>query len=645
MEYNLPWFLTDPAAKFIYCSDKPYLVLDFETTNQYNGSALEESNDIVLACWTIVNPATQTEKSYHKFGGEYDQGELLDAISYIQKSRGFIVAHHAKFELQWLKRLGVELRDVLVYCTMLGQWVLDGNRNLPRNLDALAATYKLPRKIDLVSRLIKAGVDPKDIPKSWLLDYCARDVELAKQLFEIQVQQLKDRDQLHLALARNLCCAVLADIEMVGMNLDTEAVNREYEETLLAYNQTSAELYTLTGGINLASPKQLAKLLYEDLKFPIPKDFKGNEIRTKTGLPSTNAALLDRLKPETDEQRKFLELYRKYNKLDSLLTKNLDFFKGVVDEYNSKFYGIFNQGITGTHRLSSSGRKLRFKSSNKDLGVQLQNLPRVYKKLFWSGNEDYVVGEADGAQLEFRVAADLGKDPVAYDMIATGGDVHADTAKVFVDWNASHKSNQHPDFVGLDYKKARQPAKAQSFKPLYGGQGSHPAEREYCEFFRKKYEGISRTQDTWAKIVLDRKVLRTPYGMEFYWPDTKLVKGYITNTTQIYNYPVQGLATAEIIPIALVFFWHMIRDKNIVVFTTIHDSIVSYVHKDEIEDYKRLSKEALTTCVYKFLKSVYNYDFVVPLGVGIKISRNWGQSDKEEIWNVFPDGREDYKEK
>lgn len=89
----------------------------------------------------------------------------------------------------------------------------------------------------------------------------------------------------------------------------------------------------------------------------------------------------------------------------------------------------------------------------------------------------------------------------------------------------------------------------------------------------------------------------------------------------------------------------MIRDKNIVVFTTIHDSIVSYVHKDEIEDYKRLSKEALTTCVYKFLKSVYNYDFVVPLGVGIKISRNWGQSDKEEIWNVFPDGREDYKEK
>lgn len=179
---------------------------------------------------------------------------------------------------------------------------------------------------------------------------------------------------------------------------------------------------------------------------------------------------------------------------------------------------------------------------------------------------------------------------------------------------------------------------------VYGGSSGTPAEVEYCEFFKEKYEGIAKTQEGWTHVVLNTKKLRTPYGMVFYWPDTTMSRsGYISNTTNIYNLPIQGFATGEIIPIALVFFWHRIANHRIYIFTTIHDSIGSKVHKDEVEAYKEISKRSLTTDVYEFLLKVYNYEFRVPLGVGIKLARNWGETKQEHSWDVWPSGKETYK--
>lgn len=146
--------------------------------------------------------------------------------------------------------------------------------------------------------------------------------------------------------------------------------------------------------------------------------------------------------------------------------------------------------------------------------------------------------------------------------------------------------------------------------------------------------------------MVNNKKLRTPYGMEFFWPDTKMDKsGYINNTTSIYNYSIQGLATAEIIPITLVLFWHLTRDLNIMVVNTVHDSIISKVHKNAVDEYKELSVYCFTTGVYAFLKEVYNYQFQVPLGCGIKVATHWGDTKEELSFDVYPDGRITTKEK
>jgi DNA polymerase I-like protein with 3'-5' exonuclease and polymerase domains len=623
----LPWFL-GKGSHYTYVNPVPYIVLDWETTNLEYGTPINPNNRLVLGCWRLVLPNGATRDRYI-FGDEYDMQPLLDDIEEVKKQHGFIVAHNAKFELAWLRRCGLDLRSVLAYCTMLGQWVLDGNQNPGRSLEDLAVRYKLgASKGNLVSRLIEAGVCPSAIRRDWLLKYCQQDVELCHRVFVQQVRLLEERRQLHLAHVRNLTCACLADIEFEGMCLDKEAVKAEYEKTHGEWLDTGAQLYEITGGINLGSPKQLAEYLYTTLGFKVPTDFRGKPLLTGSGQPSTNANVLAKLSATNPRQEQFLRVYKRYNKLDSLLSKNLNFFKAVCEQYDGVFYGSFNQGIVGTHRLSSSGRPLLFAGEKKTKGAQLQNLPRDYKRLFWSGDEDWLIVEPDGAQLEFRVGAELGHDPVATKEIEEGADVHSVTAATL---------------TAAGEPTTRQEAKSRTFRPLYGGSTGTPAEVAYCEFFKAKYTGIAKTQEEWTYKVLNDKQLRTPYGMVFYWPDTvRSRSGYISNTTQIYNYPVQGFATGEIIPIALVHFWHRTAGYRVRIFTTIHDSIGAKVHKDDVEVAKLLSKIALTTDVYRFLEEIYDYKFTVPLGVGFKVSRNWGYTKTEHSWNVWPDGRETY---
>ena len=112
MEFDntrLPWFLTSEGAHLSYLKPKGYyIVLDFETTNKEKGSAVCEDNQLVLACWRVV----QHDGSFvdkHWFGGEYEQDELVQDIQGAQ----FVVAHNAKFELQWLRRCGIDLHKVL----------------------------------------------------------------------------------------------------------------------------------------------------------------------------------------------------------------------------------------------------------------------------------------------------------------------------------------------------------------------------------------------------------------------------------------------------------------------------------------------------------------------------------------------------
>lgn len=604
---DLPHFLINPNP-YIYLSNN-YCVLDLETTNKNFGDPREQENRLLL---TVVKEADK--QFLHSWANEYELGDILDYL----KQFDFLVGHNIKYDLKWLKRAGLDLHDVLVYDTMIGEYVYYGNTR-PKGglgLGPTSVRYGGPPKQPYVDSLISGGVCPSTIDTEALLSRCILDVSQTEDIFLKQRKILHNANLLPVQFTRCIFTPVLADMESKGLALDAEAVEAEFKKADEEYRRISDELDQFTGGINPKSPKQVAEFLYDTLEFQELSDRSGPR-RTPAGARLTSSDALEQLVAKTPKQAKFLELKKKQSLLSASLDKALSKFKECCDN-KDYLYAQFNQTITQTHRLSSSGTEYK---------VQFQNLHRRFKPLFKTKQEDWYVGEIDGSQLEFRVAAFLGQDARARDDIAEGVDVHSFTAKII------SEAGQPTD---------RQEAKAHTFKPLFGGESGTKAEKEYYKAFKAKYSGIADTQNAWREQVLRTKELVTITGLRFFWPDTKITPtGYITNTSSIFNYPIQSFATADIIPIAVTYLWHRMRDMKSYLVNTIHDSAIAEISPDEVELFRDISVKAFTYDTYEYLEKVYKIVMNIPLGAGLKIGKRWSEADKELMLRLYDQVKED----
>lgn len=587
---KLPFYLESPSSDWY--DRVPWTCLDLETTNIEKGDPCVPGNRIVLEC-NMGDTPWSAEEPY------------------------VLVAHHAKFELGWMLREGVDITNILPWDTMLAEYVIAGNRRVDLSLGGTAKRYGFPGKEPVVDRLIKAGVCPSEIPRKWLEERVRYDVATTLAIARKQHEILKAEGLMNVFFTRCIVTPVLAAIEREGMRLDPERVEAEYNAQLEERTRLENELDAMTGGINLRSGKQVGEFLYDTLKFEEIRDRKGNPKRTQAGKRSTGKATLAALKATTKEQKRFVALQADYAKANARITKALDFFRRVCQEHSGTFRGRFNQAVTQTHRLSSSGRRITF-SDGHSSGVQFQNLPREYKRLFRS-EEGRVLVEVDGAQLEFRVAGQLGTDPQVLADVVGGADVHRYTASIL-----AHK----PEADVTD--KERTAAKAHTFKPLYGGMSGTKREVEYYEAFRAKYKAVFDTQTGWTHKVLNEGKLRIASGLIFYWPGTKMSpSGYIDNTPSIFNYPVQSFATADIIPISLAYTYWGAKDLDVRIINTVHDSVVADVAEEDVEKYKEVVKDAWLDKTYAYLDKVYGIKMTVPLAVGMKIATHWADTKNE----------------
>ena len=590
----------------IWDSDN-YIVLDFETTNYMKGDAIYEQNKLIYTSF------------YYKGNYYYIRDNILPAeFIDLCESVDFIVCHNAKFELKWLARNGLDLTKVVCWDTQIGEYVLRGNnQRIGVGLDDTADRYGVGSKNKLVSVLMKSQVPTEEIPRSILEKYCDDDVYMTHEIFKQQREKIKSNNLLRVFHTRNILTPVLADIESNGACVDTDRSEHIYNNLVNQKLLLSTKINKITGGINTNSPKQLAEFLYETMKFPIPKDSRGNEKRTPSGNLPTDADTIKNLKASNKKQREFVSLYKEYNEVNNLLSKVFEKLHAMEEDGKNILYADFNQTVTQTHRLSSSGKEYK---------IQFQNFPRELKPLFTARYEGWMVGEADQAQLEFRVAAFLGDDDQAKEDIQNNFDVHK--------FSASEMNGVNMEEVN---KAQRQEAKADTFKPLYGGESGTPAQRKYYEAFKKRYKGIAATQQEWIKEVLSSKQLRIPSGLIFYWPSTKMQRsGYVVNRESICNYPVQSFATADIVPIAVVHQWHRMKQNSMRSFivNTVHDSSISEVAPEEQELYKEITEQSFTNDVYNYLSHVYGLDFDVELEAEVEFSHHWAEFDDsfKEKW-------------
>ena len=116
-----------------------------------------------------------------------------------------------------------------------------------------------------------------------------------------------------------------------------------------------------------------------------------------------------------------------------------------------------------------------------------------------------------------------------------------------------------------------------------------------------------------------------PNGRHFSFENTyRLRHGGVTNSTSIKNYPVQGFATADIVPLACINIQELVDKHNLksMLINTVHDSVVVDIHPDEEITMVRLMREGASN-VIKSLKDTYNIDFNVPLETEVKIGYDW----------------------
>jgi hypothetical protein len=218
-----PEFIREPDPS-IYESNN-YTVLDFETDLFPLGNPHNPDGGIILASWKN-GPDHPSPGLWRHVGDQFHQEALVQDLL----AADFIVAHNSKFELGWMKRMGLEPTQFLPFCTRLAEMCLAGNRPWPLHLDSCLERRGWKGK-DVIGKLIKLGVDTRNIPITWLGDYCDIDVLQTEKLMLDQRVELRNAGLLPVAFTRNILTAVLFEIEGRGCTWTPPACRRSTTTT------------------------------------------------------------------------------------------------------------------------------------------------------------------------------------------------------------------------------------------------------------------------------------------------------------------------------------------------------------------------------------------------------------------------------
>ena len=295
------------------------------------------------------------------------------------------------------------------------------------------------------------------------------------------------------------------------------------------------------------------------------------------------------------ELNEFVECITRYNALETYLNT---FVEGIKSHCNKdgSLHPKFMQCVTATGRLSSRDPNFQNQPRGKTFPIRRVVTSR------WKGGK---ILEMDFAQLEFRTAVFLSQDRQGMADIQNKVDIHQFTA----------------DVIGV----SRQEAKGHTFKPLYGGMSGTESEKKYYKEFLVKYRDIAKWHDQLESDAINYKVVSLPSGREYAFPFARRMPwGSSSNSTQVKNYPVQGFATADIVPLTCIAVDNLMVQNKVksLLINTIHDSVLIDVHPNEEDMIIDIVKKGARNVV-PMMKEHYDIDFNVPLDTDVKVGYNW----------------------
>jgi DNA polymerase-1 len=509
------------------------------------------------------------------------------------------LGQNLKYDMLVLRCAGVEMHGAM-FDTMVASYLLDaGERN--HNLDELAQRYLNHANIK-ISELIGTGKQQKrmdEVPVAAITAYAAEDADVPLRLMPILAEKLGANDLTELFETLELpLIDVLVELEHNGIRVDVDRLgelSRQYGERLAALE---AEVYELAEHpFNIASPKQLQQVLFEEQKLPVLA-------KTKTG-PSTDADVLEELARIHPLPAKIIE-YRQFAKLKNTY---VDALPQLVNPRTGRVHASFNQSVAATGRLSSSD-------------PNLQNIPirtesgREIRSAFLPGHEGWQLLAADYSQIELRVLAHFSGDEALCAAFAADEDIHTLVASQVYGVPLAEVTGS-----------MRRTAKAVNFGVIYGqspfglAKALNIAQDEAARFINEYFDRYPGVEEFLAKILVDCRakgyvctVLGRKRAIRGIRPDLGRQRNLPERTA--INTVIQGSA-ADLIKLAMIAIYRRLQSEAVSakMLLQIHDELIFEVPADELEAMARLVAEEMAGV----------RQLAVPLKVDVKTGRNWAE--------------------
>ena len=491
------------------------------------------------------------------------------------------IGQNIKFDLMVLRRLGITIRGRM-YDTMILHYLLDPESR--HNMNALAEKYLNYKPIEIETLIGKGSkqltMDLVNVER--VKEYAAEDADVTLQLKQALYPMIEQIGLQHLYFEiEEPMIAVLADIEMAGVRIDSEALavyavelNRKLAELEAAIRTEAGEL-----NLNINSARQLGEVLFGKMRIAEkPKMTKTKQFCTDEDYLQSFA-----------RKHRIVDLILEYRGVKKLLSTYVEALPQLVNRSTGRIHTSFNQAVTATGRLSSTNPNLQNIPVRDDMG-------RRIRKAFIPSDDDHLLLSADYSQVELRLMAHLSGDESLIAAFEHGEDIHAATAaKLF---------NKTLDEVTSEERRR---AKTANFGIIYGISAFGLSQRleiprkeakEIIDGYFASYPGVKKYMDNVVEKAKEEGFVSTIFGRRRYLNDiashNAIARGLAERNAV--NAPIQGSA-ADIMKIAMINVHRRFAAEGI------RSRVILQVHDELVVDMLRSEQERVTAIVTECMES------------------------------------------
>lgn len=431
-----------------------------------------------------------------------------------------------------------------------------------------------------------------------------RDLAIIRSLAVTLGPIIDEREQCWLMRAIELPVSrVLHGMERTGAKVDSVRLVSMRDQFAAEARQAQEMAWEYAGTeINLQSPKQLQKVLFEDMGLKPTK-------RTKSGSYTTNAAALQDLYVKSVDNERAngflgaLLRHREINKLKQIVQTLID----ATNTSDERIHTTFEQTVAATGRLSS-------------VDPNLQNIPnrnaagREIRGVFVPGEGYEALMSCDYSQVELRIMADLSDDEALIEAFRSGADFHKYVASMVYKLPVDQITSDQRSHV-----------KAMSYGLAYGlstyglAQQLKIAPREAETLKNRYFDTFGKVHDYLESLVANARekgYTETIFGRRRYFPalhSTNRVAREAAERAAL-NAPIQGSA-ADIMKIAMIRAEQTLAEAHVKsrIILQIHDELVVEIAPGEGDQVTELVRDAMEHAV----------DLAVPLDVSCGIGSDW----------------------